>query len=259
MLSVGSHHWVHKYLTTLDSILINHNPNSIDFLIPTIAEEGPRTPLTAMSFPEALYFVRRYLELPWRTQKLNFADVSHYTLHGLKSTFISWASQLGISPELRRLQGKHKDPMQSSRLYSRDDVHGSFKLQGNRFPCPERMETPYTSRARRPNASDRAPIPNRAKQQDCRRISMAFLHFLRPIPEVHPASDSYIAHRAFIGCTQLSRLIKMEDKATWRGPYVERDTFELCDKLHKPGWINLLPPFFARVEALCVQVLHKSP
>ena len=57
-----------------------------------------------------------------------------------------------------------------------------------------------------------------------------------------PPALIYIAHRAFLGCTQFSRLIKMEDKATWRGPYVERDTFELCDKLHMPGWINLLPP-----------------
>ena len=81
-----------------------------------------------------------------------------------------------------------------------------------------------------------------------------------------PPALIYIAHRAFLGCTQLSRLVKMEGKATWRGLYVERDTFELCDQLHKPGWINLPPPdqgssrtfnaeefdFFAQVEALCV-------
>ena len=61
--------------------------------------------------------------------------------------------------------------------------------------------------------------------------------------EVHtPPALLYIAHRAFSGCTQLSRLVKMEAKATWRGPYVESDTFELCDKLNVPGWINFLPP-----------------
>ena len=199
-LSVGSHHWVHKYLTTLDSILVNHNPNSIDYLIPSMAEEGPRTPLTAMSYLEALYFVRRYLELPWRTQKLNFADVSHYTVHGLKSTFISWASQLGISPELRRLQGKHKDPMQSTRLYSRDDVDGSLKLQREIVSHVQKGWKPHTPLGR----GGQMPLTEPQFQialynKTAAEYQWRFFTFSDPsqqilfaeeFPEVHPDSDS---------------------------------------------------------------------
>lgn len=51
------------------------------------------------------------------------------TVHGLKSTLLSWASQLRLDPELRRLQGHHKDPLTSTRLYSRDDIDGAIFLQ----------------------------------------------------------------------------------------------------------------------------------
>ena len=128
-LSQGSFHWVHKFLMTLDTVLDSQDPDKIDFLIPSADENEPRSPIVAMSYAEALYFVRRFIILPWRSQPLQFADVSNYTVHGLKSTLISWAAQLGISLELRRLHGKHKDPMQSTRLYSRDDVSGSLDLQ----------------------------------------------------------------------------------------------------------------------------------
>ena len=86
-------------------------------------------PPSAMSYAEAVFHFRISLRLPWRSHPLEFANITHYTIHGLKSTFLSWASQLQISPELRRLQGHHKDPLQSTRLYSRDDVDGSLRVQ----------------------------------------------------------------------------------------------------------------------------------
>ena len=50
----------------------------------------------------------------------------------------------------------------------------------------------------------------------------------------------------------------MEEKATWRGPYAECDTFDLCDKFSMPEWINLLlPPISAR-PALRVHLRYKS-
>ena len=64
----------------------------------------------------------------------------------------------------------------------------------------------------------------------------------RSLPAVLLVATLYIAHRAFFECGQFSQLIKMEEKATWRGPYAECDTFDLCDKFHTPEWINLLPP-----------------
>ena len=37
-----------------------------------------------------------------------------------------------------------------------------------------------------------------------------------------------INKRAFAGCTQLCKLIRMGKKGTWRGIHVERNTFEMC-------------------------------
>lgn len=144
-LSKSSFHWVHKFLITLDAVYRHSDPSQIDFLLPSVDENGPRAPLTPMTYPEALYFVRRFIELPWRSSKLVFPDVTHYTVHGLKSTLISWASQLGISPELRRLQGKHKDPLQSTRLCSRDDVAGSLSLQSEILQRAQAGWRPQTS------------------------------------------------------------------------------------------------------------------
>ena len=69
------------------------------------------------------------MSLPWRKTPLVFGNITHYTIHGLKSTFLSWASQLKLDPESRRLQGHHKDPLKSTRLYSRDDIDGSIFVQ----------------------------------------------------------------------------------------------------------------------------------
>ena len=44
-----------------------------------------------MSYAEALFFVRHYLRLPWRTTTVSLGgDVRSYTVHGLKSTLLSW-------------------------------------------------------------------------------------------------------------------------------------------------------------------------
>jgi hypothetical protein len=128
-LSRGSHTWIYKFLLTLDTVFSGHDPSQIDFMLPSIQGNDVRMPLSAMSYAEALFHFRTALRLPWRSTPLEFANVTHYTIHGLKSTFLSWASQLQISPELRRLQGHHKDPLQSTRLYSRDDVDGSLRVQ----------------------------------------------------------------------------------------------------------------------------------
>ena len=76
-----------------------------------------------------------------------------------------------------------------------------------------------------------------------RRIGQEAFLLCSSLREVHtPPALLYIAHRAFSGCTQLSRLRKMKDKTTWRGPYVESNAFEKCHNFDMPAWINLLPP-----------------
>ena len=128
-LNKGSHTWIFKFLVTLDTVFSACAPQQIDFMLPSLEGSDVRMPPSAMSYAEALFHFRISLRLPWRSHPLEFANITHYTIHGLKSTFLSWASQLQISPELRRLQGHHKDPLQSTRLYSRDDVDGSLRVQ----------------------------------------------------------------------------------------------------------------------------------
>ena len=56
-----------------------------------------------------------------------------------------------------------------------------------------------------------------------------------------PPALLYINKRAFAGCTQLCKLVRMGKKGTWRGTYVEHNTFEMCTKLTLPSWIRSLP------------------
>ena len=128
-LSKGSHHWVYKFLTCLDSMLALADSGQIDFLLPDVSDPASPLMLSAMPYSTALYFFRHFMSLPWRKTPLVFGNITHYTIHGLKSTFLSWASQLKLDPESRRLQGHHKDPLKSTRLYSRDDIDGSIFVQ----------------------------------------------------------------------------------------------------------------------------------
>lgn len=128
-LSKGSYHWVHKFLICLDSTLQGTDPAQVDFILPSFTNGEVGMPLAAMPYPEALFYLRSFMLLPWRSAPIKFDNVMHYTIHSLKSTFLSWASQLRIEPELRRLQGHHQDPLRSTRLYSRDDIDGSIFVQ----------------------------------------------------------------------------------------------------------------------------------
>ena len=128
-LSKGSHHWVYKFLTCLDSMLALADSGQIDFLLPDVSDPASPLLLSAMPYSTALCFFRHFMSLPWRKTPLVFGNITHYTIHGLKSTFLSWASQLKLDPESRRLQGHHKDPLKSARLYSRDDIDGSIFVQ----------------------------------------------------------------------------------------------------------------------------------
>ena len=56
-----------------------------------------------------------------------------------------------------------------------------------------------------------------------------------------PPALPYIKKRAFAGCTQLCKLVRMGKKGTWRGTYVEHNTFEMRTKLTLPSWIRSLP------------------
>ena len=66
-----------------------------------------------------------------------------------------------------------------------------------------------------------------------RRIGKEAFLLCSSLQEVRtPPALLYIAHRAFFDCEQLIQLIKMEEKATWRGPYAESNPFDLCQVSH---------------------------
>ena len=160
-LSSGSFTWVHRYLQELDSLYATggKQPNEVDFIIPSLdqlsADGGP----CPMTYPEALHYCRYFLSLPWRKSPLDTAlTAQHYTVHGLKSTLLSFANQLQLAPELRRLQGKHKDPLQSTRLYSRDDVSGALQLQNAIIDSVQKGWRPHTPLGR----GGQTPIPEQS-------------------------------------------------------------------------------------------------
>eukprot|EP00435_Cladocopium_sp_Y103_P039101 s579_g10.t1 len=112
-LSSGSFTWVHRFLQALDSLYapFGLTPHDVDFVIPSLDSLTTEACPSPMTYAEALYYCRYFMALPWRKQPVDTAiSAQHYTEHGLKSTLLSFANQLQLAPELRRLQGKHKDP-----------------------------------------------------------------------------------------------------------------------------------------------------
>ena len=73
--------------------------------------------------------VRSHLESAGR--KVSFEDLTLVGVHSAKTTMLSWARQLGLSEESRRLQGHHcsSSAGQSVQLYAPDDVFPALELQ----------------------------------------------------------------------------------------------------------------------------------
>ncbi|CAL1163343.1 unnamed protein product [Cladocopium goreaui] len=131
-LSKGSHNWLWKFLTVLDTVLAKSGLSDVDFLLPLMDEDGPVYPLQPMDYATALFYLRKFLGCPWSQRpdplqhlKLNF------TLHSLKATLLSWGPQLHekVTPEQRLSQGHHSDPNSSLDTYSRDVVWTSLTYQ----------------------------------------------------------------------------------------------------------------------------------
>ena len=74
-----------------------------------------------------------------------------------------------------------------------------------------------------------------------RRIGREAFRKCSSLEVLHTPALLYINKRAFADCTQLCRLVRMGKKESWRGTYVEHNTFEMCTKLTLPLWIRSLP------------------
>ena len=131
-LSHGAFNWSHKFLRTLDKAYHEHGQDmSIDFLFPSCTDDAIRVPIQAMQYAECLYFLRKYLRMFWHKSSSEDVTLSaqSYTVHGLKSTLLSYTVQLQLPDEMRRIQGKHRAVQASTRLYSRDDVSSALHMQ----------------------------------------------------------------------------------------------------------------------------------
>lgn len=129
-LSQGTLTWVHRCLCTLESFYVDQDASQIDFAIPSFQDrDQPVQPFYAMTYSEALYHLRHYMTLPWVVSTPAILDASNYTIHGLKATLLSWASQANLPESDRRLHGKHKPAQMSVQLFSRDDIEGSLRVQ----------------------------------------------------------------------------------------------------------------------------------
>ena len=152
-LSLGEFNWVERWLVTMD--MLWHTARSTDmdmqipdFLFPKMGPEGIALPWQPMTYAEGLHWIRRMTSLPWKTQQ---QSSQHWTAHSMKSTLLSWGSQMiasgQVSQEERLPQGHHRQSSSRSlRVYSRDDVHGQLSFQtkliehvrrGGRFMTPQ--------------------------------------------------------------------------------------------------------------------------
>ena len=129
-LSVGRHNWVWRFLRALDVAYAAHPDQELDFLMPHLSGSGVISPLTPLSYASGIRLLRYYFQCPWETSTPLDPDLAkNFTIHSLKATPLSWASQKGLSPEDRLQQGHHAGGQHSLRLYSRDDVNGAIRIQ----------------------------------------------------------------------------------------------------------------------------------
>lgn len=174
-LSHGSNSWLSMFLRSLDEIFANHADSDQDFLLPRIFMQNDslrlQIPLVPMTYTDSLFYIRRYINCPWKASQPFSFDVSSYTVHGLKSTMLSWGAQIPEIPEeWRRLQGHHRPQQQSVRLYSRDDVHLQLQFQTKliqRIQQDFRPCTPIHRGSQQPAVEPSIPALERFRKDEC--------------------------------------------------------------------------------------------
>ena len=206
-LSHGTFSWTLRFLHSLDHVLASENLDAIDFLIPSFQPDGSiRHPIQAMSYSEGLGFLRYFLQLPWKNQNGSVVcNPPSYTLHGLKSTMLSWASQLSINDEWRRLQGHHKASNTSVRLYSRDDVHLAIQLQKQVLSEIHASWRPVTPLARGSQQAMQEPkfVLERFKKE-APQILWQFFRFNESIPQVIEENDLPLEGQHYVSSSDSS-------------------------------------------------------
>ena len=254
-LSKGSHTWLFKLLTTLDEVFFLHGAGDADFMIPGCDIDGARIPIQPISYAEALFFVRRMLTLPWKANPIVLQQhVKSYTVHGLKSTLLSWSVQLQLPEDQRRLQGHHKASQASVRLYSRDDVRGSLELQKAVIHAVQQGFKPVTPLSR----GGQAPIEEPDFQLPCfnkqaQDVDWKFFQFQSkpamppevPLPEII-ADDGESSDSASSGTSDSS-----EDVAKMPPPELVVD--EIQGALHRNMWHVAMDEFLDSSDTAAIR------
>ena len=122
--NLGSN-WLGRWIMLLDDVWFNlqerfggnTTPDCLFFSF----EAGQFAPA---SYAQTLLRLRQLLEM----SGLPASQSGAYTLHSMKSTFLSWMAQLEIPLTSRFLQGRHQVPG-SAQLYSRDDIWPALRAQ----------------------------------------------------------------------------------------------------------------------------------
>ena len=117
--------WLPRWVAALDSIWhslkLRFGPQIVPDCLFFFWAENAFTPA---SYSQTLCKLRCFLVRAGITAQ----QARTYTLHSLKTTFLSWMAQLSLPLSSRFLQGHHKPPG-SAQLYSRDDVWPALKAQ----------------------------------------------------------------------------------------------------------------------------------
>ena len=200
-LSVGTATWLSRFVQEWDRVLASQNCDDMDFVIPHFQSDVLVQPFQPMSYPTALYWFRLFLTIPWKRNSATASvDTASYSIHGMKATLLSWASQLChqgiITEEMRRLQGHHKPIQHSVSLYSRDDVNGQLELQRriiHQIVTGWRPITPQHRGAQMPASEPMVSLERYRKQLG--EIQLSILHWTDTCPkqvasQVDESSDS---------------------------------------------------------------------
>ena len=117
--------WLPRWVAALDSIWFSlkrrFGPQTVPDCLFFFWNENAFMPA---SYSQTLCQLRSYMV----KSGIPAAQARTYTLHSLKTTYLSWMAQLSLPPPARFLQGHHKPPG-SAQLYSRDDVWPALKAQ----------------------------------------------------------------------------------------------------------------------------------
>ncbi|CAE7277035.1 unnamed protein product [Symbiodinium sp. CCMP2592] len=159
--------WLNALQQCLSDTKRTFPDRTVDFLLPVLGPD-PASPVfvSPLHRSRAMPWLRALLQEHWHLHSPEACPPEHsmYGVHSCKATVLSWARQLNLDPELRRLQGHHRpSSMEGSvRVYSRDDIGPMLSLQAeviNRIRSGYRPLQPVGRGSSKPLPDFRVSLP----------------------------------------------------------------------------------------------------